>query len=1113
MRKKLRSLAMLMALTMTISSFGDINYVKAKADDRQASSEFYLYAEDEEGNVKKIAADELTGDVIVDDETEEPDISSLSDYYEEVSDALGYEEDSKVTSDAASLPSSVDNTLNDSFPVIGNQVGGSCGCWADVYYTATNTLNKARGTKAKKNGANIDSNVMSPEFVYNQTRITEGTGGGTYSSHNGNFLLKYGSPSLDKVVISGKSGWSDTWNPTEEVWKTAMENRLTSYSTLDITKGSDDTYDTRVKEPNDASLDLVKSALNDGAVLSFSTYVYTWHDKTIEDGVHKGEPIYYESDTNYMDELNESYGSHRMTIVGYDDSIWCDINEDGVKQQAELGAFKIANSWGTNGSFWWTNNKTGKRVLFFDMTNGGCHWISYDSINKVSAVSGVAASSTRRCIFTEYPRLYTVKAGQEYKTPNLYLTATLNTGARNQIGYLNVDVYKNGSLVGSKNMSEIFERYNFHETDLYGNTSGYKDGTVALDISDVVSGLTEGNYQDYTFKVRINDNTSDDKQLLVRDMCIKNSEGKVLEALKSYDRNTGLNGAAYTFELVQVDAPVIQSLTPSIECEKVTEGADVTFTANASSYGSLEYEFVLRYDLNTQVVQNYSTSNKFTWTTKHSMYPTELTVNVKDTQTGKISSKTIVYRVNAKPYITGIKMAPKQMKLGEQAQFIISGGGGTGQLYRKYEVSYNGGAYTVFRTGVTNGDVYWKPDKTGDYTIRYTLYDENNVSVSQEYPCTVISENLTEIYYSNDSWTQAYIHYKTENGTWTDVPGVLMQSDSSQTGYTWKYEIDLGDNNSEYVDVCFNNGSGSWDSRNAANYRLTKGTWGIKNGEINQLGFNASLSLEKSSQSYKDKIVATVNATGGRESYSYDYNVYRDGVLIDSRKSVSSNTCEISAYITGSYKFEVVVKDSTGKTVTAENTINVEAFNFTSINASQSEGKVGEQLTFNVVAASEMLYKNNLNTRRWEVYNASGNCIYTYSNIYNSFNWTPTAAGQYTIKCLSTDVNGENAQISMNINVKANNTVTVYYSNSNYSSANIHYQVGYGSWTDVPGVAMNASDRSEYTWMYTIELGDSDSANVCFNENGNNWDSRNAQNYQVYSGNYAIVNGNVINLD
>lgn len=37
-------------------------------------------------------------------------------------------------------------------------------------------------------------------------------------------------------------------------------------------------------------------------------------------------------------------GCHRMTIVGYDDDIWVDINGDGKIQEAEKGAFKIVNS-------------------------------------------------------------------------------------------------------------------------------------------------------------------------------------------------------------------------------------------------------------------------------------------------------------------------------------------------------------------------------------------------------------------------------------------------------------------------------------------------------------------------------------------------------------------------------------------------------------------------------------------------------------------------------------------------------------------------------------------------------------------------------------------------
>jgi hypothetical protein len=39
---------------------------------------------------------------------------------------------------------------------------------------------------------------------------------------------------------------------------------------------------------------------------------------------------------------------HTMAMVGYDDRIWVDINRDGLVQANEKGAFKIADSFGTN---------------------------------------------------------------------------------------------------------------------------------------------------------------------------------------------------------------------------------------------------------------------------------------------------------------------------------------------------------------------------------------------------------------------------------------------------------------------------------------------------------------------------------------------------------------------------------------------------------------------------------------------------------------------------------------------------------------------------------------------------------------------------------------------
>ena len=72
--------------------------------------------------------------------------------------------------------------------------------------------------------------------------------------------------------------------------------------------------------------------------------------------------------------------------------------------------------------------------------------------------------------------------------------------------------------------------------------------------------------------------------------------------------------------------------------------------------------------------------------------------------------------------------------------------------------------------------------------------------------------------------------------------------------------------------------------------------------------------------------------------------------------------------------------------------------------------------------------------------------------------------------------------------------------------------MGNGGWTNVPGIKMSTSDRSDHTWMYTIDLGTNDTATVCFNNGSGNWDSKNGTNYTVKAGKYGISNEQVYEL-
>ena len=82
--------------------------------------------------------------------------------------------------------------------------------------------------------------------------------------------------------------------------------------------------------------------------------------------------------------------------------------------------------------------------------------------------------------------------------------------------------------------------------------------------------------------------------------------------------------------------------------------------------------------------------------------------------------------------------------------------------------------------------------------------------------------NKAIVYYkrsASTSWTTAYAHYKV-NGVWTVSPGVEMVKESA--GY-WKITLDLGDTTE--ATMCFNNGSGSWDSNSSKNYTVYAGTY------------------------------------------------------------------------------------------------------------------------------------------------------------------------------------------------------------------------------------------------------------------------------------------------
>lgn len=290
------------------------------------------------------------------------------------------------------LASAVDVSQSTTFPPIGNQGSSeSCVAWSLAYYQLTNNNCVARGLTARNGSSMVSENVMSPRWVYNH--INSGRNVATYYDEACASIASFGCASWADFSGSTTISNCTDWSTNKAVWQSAMLNRPSQVLW--------DYIDTDNAVINDVKIIDLKEILANGYVVTFPTYVNSF--------------VYTRSTTNsewavrYMS--NTQNGGHAMTVVGYDDNLWVDVNENGKHDNGETGAFKVANSWGTD-----VNNYS-----------NGFVWVPYDALNDVSKVSGV--TTNREPVFSSY---YFLKPRTEY-IPLLVAEVELTTARRSQI--------------------------------------------------------------------------------------------------------------------------------------------------------------------------------------------------------------------------------------------------------------------------------------------------------------------------------------------------------------------------------------------------------------------------------------------------------------------------------------------------------------------------------------------------------------------------------------------------------------------------------------------------------------------------------------------------------
>ncbi len=589
----------------------------------------------------------------------------------------------------------------------------------------------------------------------------------------------------------------------------------------------------------------------------------------------------------------------------------------------------------------------------------------------------------------------------------------------------------------------------------------------------------------------------------------------------NWDSRNGSNyrfeKGTYTFSNGSINAISVaeQELSASLTMTNngnVPVNHPVTITASATGgTAPYQYEFShFRYGATTQL---QSSSNSVSFTPTLDGYYT-VTVKVTDAK-GRTFSKSGNLTVT-KITVYSFTSSADTIKTGEQVTFSAKVNTSVIPLTYQYTVSGNG----VNQTLTTNSDntASWKPTKEGTYTVNADIrYNSSTVATkSMSYTVEkgdVVTGNETTIYYKG--YAAPYIHYQTGTGAWTAAPGKAMTATNEVSGYTHKYTIDLG--TASYANVCFNDGNNSWDSNNGSNYRFEKGTYTYSNGKITAYtvtpqGLSATVSIKEGSNVPLNTLT-TINASaaGGTAPYQYRYTYTKDGseTVISNYSSNTSATFRPSA--AGTYTVKVTVKDSTGNTAAKTASLTASSVTIKSLSANKTSVKENEQVTFFASLSTNSVPV----TYRYTVSGNGVNQTLT-TNSGNTASWKPTKEGTYTVTLVILYNGSSIASKSISYKVEKGSVVTanqttIYY--KGYATPYIHYQVGTGEWTAVPGKAMTATNEiSGYTHKYTIDLGTASYVNVCFNNGSNSWDSRNGSNYRFEKGTYTYANGTMIKI-
>jgi C1A family cysteine protease len=470
--------------------------------------------------------------------------------------------DAKGVPVAATLPAAVDNSTLPSFPPVRSQGSlGSCAAFSTTYYAGTHMLGLARGWNNKDDDDN--GRKLSPKWTYNFAN--DGADAGAWFSTIMDVLLKLGCPAWSEFPYVGVGTTASNyleWSRDAAVWRSAAANRFQQIGRVQA-------VDTA------AGLANAKALLANGYALLYATHVSSWQfmpisddPATTADNSLAGRPGCWK-----VSALANS--GHAMTLVGYNDDLWMDLNKNGTVDAGEKGALKVVNSWGT--SSWW------------EAGTDGYGWIAYDALKASSAVGGVSSADRQRAFWNS--EIYWITARASY-TPTLLGQFTVSTAIRNQLG-LKVgasatstttpqSTFPSTTVFGWANDSDTWPQALDSLGGAYGfaGTSAAVGGTFVLDLTDLAQAGPRRYY------VAVQDNRPGTAATL-SDFRLMTAGGTVLATATAGLPGTADNSTVRAYaDFATTGAPVISSAGTATATVGQTFSYTITASNSPTSFGA-----------------------------------------------------------------------------------------------------------------------------------------------------------------------------------------------------------------------------------------------------------------------------------------------------------------------------------------------------------------------------------------------------------------------------------------------------------------------------------------------------------------------------------------------